>query len=498
MNAPAARPKPSLLFLLPVLSLLLAAAHFLRWGEIGVSFAFLLLVGLLFWRKGWMRPVVQLLLLGAAGVWVMTMVELVGMRMAFGLPWLRLALILGGVAGVTALAAALLQSARLRSWYAVSGYRVPPLLCQRPVQVAPVQLTDLFRGSAAPCNRSQITALQVSTYAHPHDPLRYAQSAEVRPALAAFLLTAVTLGLLQHRLDLPLLLAERFWPGFGWTQVLVMGLYAAWITEKILDPARNARIRLRLWGLFSLVFFGQLAMGLAGVEQMLMTGRLHLPVPALIIAGPLYRGAEFFMLILFGATLLLVGPAWCSYLCYIGAWEGWSSRLASRPRPLPAWRQPVRLGLLALVILTALGLRLLAVGWLPALFLAMLFGLGGVAIMVFISSRNGQMTHCVTYCPMGLLGNWLGRISPFRMKIAPGCTNCMLCARACRYEALHLEDIKRQRPGFSCTLCGDCLATCPKGRIHYHLPGVSPEKARAVFLVLVISLHAVFLAVARI
>jgi ferredoxin len=442
MNAPAVRSKPSWLFLLPVLSLLLAAAHFLRWGELGVSLACLLLAGLLFWRKGWMRPVVQISLLASAGIWVMTMVELAGMRMAFGLPWLRLALILGGVTGVTALSASLLQSARLRSWYR--------------------------------------------------------QSAEVRPAVAAFLLTVLALGLLQHRLDLPLLLAERFRPGFGWAQVLVMGLYAAWITEKILDPVRTARVRLLIWGFFSLVFFGQLALGLAGVGQLLMTGRLHLPVPALIIAGPLYRGAEFFMLFLFGATLLLVGPAWCSYLCYIGAWEGWSSRLAARPRPLPAWRQPVRIGLLALVILTALGLRLLAVGWVPALFLALLFGLGGVAIMVFVSSRNGQMTHCVTYCPVGLVGNWLGRISPFRMKIAPGCTNCMLCRRACRYEALHLEDIKKQRPGTSCTLCGDCLGSCPKGRIHYHLPGVSPEKARAVFLVLAVSLHAVFLAVARI
>jgi ferredoxin len=442
MNTPAVRSKPSLLFLFPFLSLLLAAAHFLRWGELGVSLAFLLLAGLLFRRQGWMRPVMQLMLLGAAVVWGMTTMEMVRMRMSFGLPWVRMALILGGVAGLTVLSAALLQSGRLRGWYR--------------------------------------------------------QSAEVLPAAAAFVLTVVTLGLLQHHLDLRLLLVERFRPGFGWTQVLVMGLYAAWITGKILDPHRSAKVRLRIWGLFSLVFFGQLAIGLAGVEQLLMTGRLHLPVPALIIAGPIYRGAEFFMLFLFAATLLLVGPAWCSYLCYIGVWEGWSSGLTARPRSLPGWRRPVRIGLLVLVVLTALGLRLFEVGWLPALVLALLFGLGGVAIMVFISSRNGVMTHCVTYCPVGLVGNWLGRISPFRIKIASGCTNCMLCARVCRYDALQPENIKNQRPGSSCTMCGDCLGNCPKNRIHYHFPGVSPENARAAFMVLVVSLHAIFLAVARI
>jgi ferredoxin len=442
MNAPDGRPKLSFLFLLPVLSCLLAAAHFLRWGEIGLSLACLLLAGLLFWPRDWMRLVAQLLLLGAAVVWIMTTVDLVRLRLAFELDWLRLALILGSVAGFTALSALLLQSARLRRWYRRPGESAPPA--------------------------------------------------------AAFLLTVTTLGALQHQLDIPLLLAERFWPGFGWTQVLIMGLYAAWITEKFLDPARTAKLRLRVWGLFSLVFFGQLLIGLTGVEQLLMTGRLHLPVPALIIAGPLYRGTEFFMLFLFGATLLLVGPAWCSYLCYLGAWEGWSSRLAGKPGSLPAWRQPVRLGLLALVILTALGLRLLEAGWLAAFLIALLFGLGGVAVMVFISRRNGIMTHCVTYCPIGLLANWLGRISPFRMRISAGCTNCLLCTRACRYEALHPEDLARQRPGSSCTMCGDCLGSCPKDRIHYTLPGMAPGRAREVFLVLVISLHAVFLAVARI
>jgi ferredoxin len=442
MNGTEKSPRPTWLLLLPVLSSLLAAAHFLRWGEPGLSLAWLLLAGLLFWPKEWLRPIIQLLLLGMAVVWAFTTVELVQMRLTFGLEWLRLALILGGVAGVTVLAALLLQAAGSRQWYRQAGAPFAPV--------------------------------------------------------AAFLLTAVTLGLLQHRVDFPLLLAERFWPGFGWTQVLIMALYAAWVTEKILDPARTAAIRLRIWGLFSLVFFGQLIIGLAGVEQLLMTGHLHLPVPALIIAGPLYRGAEFFMPILFGATLLLVGPAWCSYLCYIGAWEGWSSRLAGKPRSLPGWRQSVRIGLLALVILTPLLLRMLGAGWLVAFLLALLFGLGGVAVMVFVSSRNGVMSHCVTYCPIGLVANWLGRISPFRMRIGPGCTNCMLCTRACRYEALGVEDIKRQRPGSSCTMCGDCLGSCPKGRIHYKLPGVAPARAREVFLVLVISLHAVFLAVARI
>ncbi|MFH7319483.1 4Fe-4S binding protein [Desulfurivibrio sp. D14AmB] len=316
--------------------------------------------------------------------------------------------------------------------------------------------------------------------------------------IAAFLITAAVLGHLQYRLDFPILLAERFWPGAGWLQLLLMALYAAWLTGKFTDPARSNRWRLRIWGLFSLVFFGQLLLGLAGIEEMLMTGKLHLPVPALIIAGPLYRGAEFFMPILFLSTVVLVGPAWCSYLCYIGAWEGWSSRAQKKPTPLPPWRRTLRVALLLLVVAAALGMRLLGISWLPALLTAAAFGLVGVGIMLLVSRRNGMMTHCVSYCPIGLLAGTLGKISPFRLKIDAGCNNCSSCTRTCRYDALTPTDLERRQPGLSCTLCGDCLGRCPQKIIHYQLPGLTPATARKVFLVLVISLHSIFLAVARI
>ena len=39
------------------------------------------------------------------------------------------------------------------------------------------------------------------------------------------------------------------------------------------------------------------------------------------------RGGGLFMAILFSASVLLVGPAWCSWLCYIGAWDDRVARL---------------------------------------------------------------------------------------------------------------------------------------------------------------------------
>jgi len=50
---------------------------------------------------------------------------------------------------------------------------------------------------------------------------------------------------------------------------------------------------------FSIVFFSKFILGVIGIEKLLMTGRLRMPVPASVIAGPNYRGVRFFMPILF-------------------------------------------------------------------------------------------------------------------------------------------------------------------------------------------------------
>lgn len=232
---------------------------------------------------------------------------------------------------------------------------------------------------------------------------------------------------------------------------------------------------------------------------MLMTGELHLPVPAMIAAGPVFRGQGLFMPILFTVTVLLVGPAWCSHLCYIGAWDDGFSRLAGKPRTvLPRWLSWLRLAVFALVVITAFLLRWYGVSTILAVALAIIFGLAGVLIMAIASSRLGVMVHCSSYCPMGIAANILGRLSPWRLRISKDCNLCGICSRSCRYSALGQADLKRARPGHNCTLCGDCLAACPHSHIRMTFPGISSKIARQSFVVLVVMLHTVFLGIARI
>jgi ferredoxin len=190
----------------------------------------------------------------------------------------------------------------------------------------------------------------------------------------------------------------------------------------MLNPASAAVWRPRVWRLFSIVFFSRLLLGLILDSRFLMTGKLHLPVPALILAAPVHRLRLEFMPILFLTTVLLVGPAWCRHLCDVGAWDDLAARARRRP----------------------------------------------------------------------------GRLNPFRIRIGPACTDCLVCGRSCRFDALTAADIALRRPGATCTLCGDCLGSCPSGLFSYRLFGFGSETAREIFVVLTVSLHTVFLGLARI
>lgn len=467
--------------LLPAtLSLWLLGAHALRAENEGLALAWGLVPALFFLRHAWVRRAAQLALGAGMLLWADIGGTLVRLRLGLEQPWTRLALIIGAVMALAAWAVALLESRNALRWFDGEAGKGAD---------APAIVQDDAAGTAS-------ASASVTT----HTPSRATVPAWA-PA-CAFILTAAMLALTRSKVSFPILLPDRFLPGSGWVLILLLAVYAALAVRWFLAPGRSPRDwskgRIRVWGLFSAVFFTQLALGLAGAERLLMTGKLHLPVPALIMAGPIYRGEGFFMPILFLGTIAFVGPAWCSWLCYIGAWDGLAARQLKRPAAMPRWRQPVRVALAALVALTAWGLRASGTPVSTALVLAAGFGLLGVALMLFISRRKGVMIHCTAFCPIGVLANFLGRLNPFRVRIREGCTGCGVCARICRYDALDGARIEQGMPGVTCTLCGDCVGSCPHGAMHYVFPGLAHAHARALFTVLAVSAHAVFLGVARI
>ena len=110
----------ALIFVPIVLSLLVLAAHFLRYGqELGVI-ASLLLIGLLFVQRAWAARLIQVALGLGAIEWARTLFELVQVRVALGAPVVRMVLILGIVIAVTAVSAVLFQTSTLKRIYGMS------------------------------------------------------------------------------------------------------------------------------------------------------------------------------------------------------------------------------------------------------------------------------------------------------------------------------------------------------------------------------------------
>ena len=185
-----------------------------------------------------------------------------------------------------------------------------------------------------------------------------------------------------------------------------------------------------MWTVFASVFFLQFLLGVTVASSLLMTGRLHVPVPFMMISGPVYRGEGIFMLALFSVSVLLAGSAWCSHLCYFGVWDclsAASSRRKGRPvkggKGLRDWRWAA----LAAAVGTPLLLSLwgLAVEYALAVALAAAF----LAPLAWrMSAAGGVREYCSRFCPMGLAAGLLGRLSPWRMRVKETCTGGMQCA----------------------------------------------------------------------
>jgi hypothetical protein len=104
--------------LLPViLSFFLLGAHFYRAGLVPLTVLCVAILFLLALRKSWVPRLFQVLLLVGAVEWLRTLYFIAAMRIAWGEPWTRLAIILGTVALLTALSGLVFKLRKLKEFY---------------------------------------------------------------------------------------------------------------------------------------------------------------------------------------------------------------------------------------------------------------------------------------------------------------------------------------------------------------------------------------------
>ena len=450
-----------------VLALLTLGAHFYRAGEYGVAACAAGVILFLCLRSAWKQYAAAFFLLWGAAEWVHSSYTLAAMRMHMGLPWQRAALILMAVSLLTALAGvyALQRARRLADAGSLPDALGPNASAKSGASALPGTATPLLQG-------------------------------------VVFITTFLILFYLRQGANLSFLLLERYFPLLGSVQIFFASWYAAFVAGLLAAPGKSRKSRRWIWLAFCCVFFAQFFLGLAGMQGMLLTGKLHVPIPGFIIFAPIFRESFNVMPIIVIVATLLAGSAWCSHLCYFGPMDALAAgRGGTTARP--QWMQTAlrygRPAVLGVGVLATLALRAAGIATGTAIGIAVAFGIVSLLLMAALSVKYRFMAHCTMFCPLGIAVDLLGRLSPWRIRVdRSGCDNCGACEKVCKYAAITPESRARGRTDLRCSLCRDCLGVCKKNALYLHCPGLSRTKAAAVFTGLIAVLHALFFSVAMV
>lgn len=428
-----------------LLALLVLGAHYFRAGNHVLTVCLTGIVALHCGGAAWKRYAVAAFLIWGVLEWGMSVHALIGLRMHMGAPWLRGAAILSAVALLTALAAA---------------------------------------HTLAAAGKSRMAAPQEAVFTR----------------TTAFVLAfAVLYAMRDGRPDV--LLLERFFPAVGSIQIVLLAWYAAIVAGNLASRRTSRKARRTAWLTFSAVFFGQLVLGLAGVPGMRTLASAHIPVPGLIIFAPVYRGEIGFMPFLVLTATVLAGGAWCSMLCYFGSAEALAcagKSVKNSSRLLALALRYSRIAVLVLGAGTAWIFHILAFSADVAVCFGLAFAVASLFVMGYASWKYTGMVHCTAFCPMGLVVNVLGRLSPWRVRVNQSvCDGCGACEKICTYRAIDAETRQKGGTALRCTLCRDCMAVCPKTAISLTVPFVPARVGERAFIVLVVTLHVLFITAAR-
>lgn len=438
-------PGQSLAWLGLVLAIGVMGAHFYRSGEYGIALCVGGMLVFLCLASAWKQYAVAFFLFWGMIEWGDSALSLAAMRMQMGMPWMRGAAILAAVGLVTGLAGK----------YAFA----------RAKGKDTEGSTALFQG-------------------------------------LVFMASFLVLFYLRQAAKMEFFLLERYLPLLGSVQLFVVSWYGAFLAGKLVDRRSTRKFRRIAWTLFGTVFFAQFFLGLMGVEGMLLTGKLHVPIPAFIVFAPIFRDSMSMMPFIVLAATLLAGSAWCSMLCYFGPFDSVAAG-AKGVKPYPkSFTFLLRWGRIIVLVTgsaAALGLRALGIELSVAVGIAVGYGIVSLVIMAAVSRRYSAMSHCMTFCPMGLVVNVLGRISPWRVRVdKESCDNCGACEKICKYSAITPESRAEGKTLLRCSLCRDCITVCRNQALYIRCPGLSPRSAWVVFTGLTTVLHVVFLSVAMV
>ena len=216
--------------------------------------------------------------------------------------------------------------------------------------------------------------------------------------VSVFLFVGFMLTMIQLKVEMPMLLLERFFKGGGWIEIVAVSFFGAFVVHKMQNVRESGRWRKIIWTIYS-VWFCPTFLGIFASDIFLLSGNFICRFKR-IDCLPIFRWQKSIMTLLFLSTIVLTGPAWCSQLCYFGAIDNAFSKGKPVRGPLKN-KMVYKHGVLLLVILGAILARVFNLSMTWAAVAGISFGLAGFVVMILF--RSGLTTYGSLFC---ILSYW--------------------------------------------------------------------------------------------
>jgi len=212
---------------------------------------------------------------------------------------------------------------------------------------------------------------------------------------------------------------------------------------------------------------------------------------------------------------LLIGQAFCSWVCFYGGLDEGFSRILKRPLlriKIPARLRDFPAALLIFVIIISFlsGVSIFCLWICPFKFTSefldyqpfikniQTFLFVGIAILflVVFPLVMKKRTFCSFLCPFGAWQAFVGQLNPYRVSIdKEKCTKCNLCIEVCPVFAITPESLDKQRTLNYCNRCGACIDACPQKAIEFTFlgKGINLSKHAPRFLKEIIDVRVAFI-----